>query len=719
MTKSECLHLLKLKNVSVFESSFFAMLFSIVLPLNAAPVDSRSKDLTPTQTVISAITAEHSVYSENVKFNVKVVPTYVPGSLPSGMVQFFVDQKLMATETIRNNIATFTTSSLSASSHAPHQITAEYSGDSLYARSRDVIEYAVIPAPTTLAITSSINPSLWGEQVEFVVDVRAPRPALAVPQGMVQFQVQGGAPRQMSLNNDGSISFSSSDIEVGEHFVSVTFLGNDRFRAATGKVYQHVEKSATTITLTSLENPSPFGKSPGMVASVSSGLKGQVPSGEVQFQMNGQNVGSSVPLNEKGEAHTTLEGLNAGQHYIEAYYLGDAHFHASQHALLQKIEQAPTTGSLVSSKNPSVYGDKLALTVSITSDHAIPVGFIKFALDGTEREKILLDSSGHASYTLADIPAGKHVLTAYYLANANFKDSSTRLTQEVAKAETTAQISSSQNPSIYGSPIAFTAQVSSDLLQPKGSMQFSLDGKPYETKMVDASGRSSIQINVLNAGERKITANFLGKDNFQPSATALTQNVEKASVEMRLTSSGNPSRYGEPLSIQALVSSSTAKPVGHVQFTMEGHPAEEIALDANGVAMLTLPPLDAGSYPMSASFIENANFKPASEKFVQQVNPAETSLSLASSANPASFGSEIILYTHVAARKAKPQGSVELTVDGQVVATEPLDSNSQASVKLPPLESGAHAVSARYLGNANFTASSTNMQQTVAAKQAD
>ena len=47
-----------------------------------------SDELTPTQTVISATPSEKSVYSQLVNFVVKVVPTYVPGSLPSGTIEF-------------------------------------------------------------------------------------------------------------------------------------------------------------------------------------------------------------------------------------------------------------------------------------------------------------------------------------------------------------------------------------------------------------------------------------------------------------------------------------------------------------------------------------------------------------------------------------------------------------------------------------------------------
>ncbi len=81
---------------------------------------------------------------------------------------------------------------------------------------------------------------------------------------------------------------------------------------SAAKYYQEVNKTATKTTIASSQNPSLFGKEVTITATVASAYKGKVPTGEIQFQINGKNVGDRISLNEKGEAQTTFRDLKSG-----------------------------------------------------------------------------------------------------------------------------------------------------------------------------------------------------------------------------------------------------------------------------------------------------------------------------------------------------------------------------------------------------------------------
>ena len=81
--------------------------------------------------------------------------------------------------------------------------------------------------------------------------------------------------------------------------------------------------SSTALTLTSGLNPSTPGPSLTFTAVVTG--SGPIPTGNVQLQVNGVNIGAPVALDVTGSAQLTIPGdsLAVGSYTITAYYLGD------------------------------------------------------------------------------------------------------------------------------------------------------------------------------------------------------------------------------------------------------------------------------------------------------------------------------------------------------------------------------------------------------------
>jgi Bacterial Ig-like domain (group 3)/IPT/TIG domain len=98
-----------------------------------------------------------------------------------------------------------------------------------------------------------------------------------------------------------------------------------------------------------------------------------------------------------------------------------------------------TTTALTSSANPSVYGQAVnfTATVSPASGTGTPTGTVTFVADGTQIGTASLDSSGTATVTTSALAAGRHTVTATYAASNSFKGSSDSLTQTVSKAAAT------------------------------------------------------------------------------------------------------------------------------------------------------------------------------------------------------------------------------------------------------------------------------------------
>jgi hypothetical protein len=186
--------------------------------------------------------------------------------------------------------------------------------------------------------------------------------------------------------------------------------------------------AATTTAVISSLNPSVFGQTVTFTATVT----GNNPTGTVQFKDGGTTLGSPAMLSS-AMATLTTSALSIGTHPITAVYSGDANNNASTSLVLNQVVTAvapsATTTTLVSSLNPSNFGQSVTFTATVSG--ASPTGSVSFDDNGT-----LLGSgsvsAGNASLTTSTLAVGSHPITATYGGDpANSASSSSILTQVV------------------------------------------------------------------------------------------------------------------------------------------------------------------------------------------------------------------------------------------------------------------------------------------------
>ncbi len=134
--------------------------------------------------------------------------------------------------------------------------------------------------------------------------------------------------------------------------------------------------------------------------------------------------------------------------------------------------------------------------------------------------------NGDGSCELTPTAPGQPNLTANYSGNGNYNGSSaTPITGPmVNKADTTTVTLSSDNQSVYGQLVNFTATISVDTPgsgNPTGQIQFFIDGIPFGDA-VDISSGEAISDNIwnLNTGNHTIRAEYSGDSNFNSSVSA-------------------------------------------------------------------------------------------------------------------------------------------------------------------------------------------------------
>ncbi len=198
------------------------------------------------------------------------------------------------------------------------------------------------------------------------------------------------------------------------------------------------------------------------------------------------------------------------------------------------LAPAATTTSVTSNANPSVFGQPVTFTATVsTAGLGTPTGNVQF-FDGATPigSPTALNGSGVAALTLSNLTVGNHTITAQYAGatgacTGTFNSSTGSLTgnpQVVNQASTTTGLTSNQtNPVGTGVPVTFTATVSP--VAPgagtrTGTVNFLRNGSPVCSGVaINGSGQATCVITFTLAGNYNISAVYSGDGNFTASTS--------------------------------------------------------------------------------------------------------------------------------------------------------------------------------------------------------
>lgn len=376
-----------------------------------------------------------------------------------------------------------------------------------------------------------------------------------------------------------------------------------------------------------------------------------------------------------------------------------------------------TTTTLTSSLNPSTYGGATTFTATVTSSSGTPTGTVSFK-DGSTTIGMGTLSSGKTSLAISTLAAGSHSITAVYAGDSTHHGStSSALTQTVNKENSMTSVTSSLNPSTYGTSVTFTATVTSSFGTPTGSVTFK-DGSSTLGAGTLSSGKATFAISTLAASAHSITAVYGGDANRNSSTSStLTETVNKAGSKATLTSSVNPSSYDQTVTFTAKASSTTSgTPTGTVTFKNGSVVLGTSTLNA-GTATLSVSSLTVGTQSLTAVYPGDSNFNGStSAALSQSVNKAKTTLIITSSLNPSISGQSVTFTATVTgAFGGSPSGTVTFKNGSVVLGTGTLNSSThQAKYTTSTLANGSHSIFAIYGGDSNFiTSTSPSITQNV------
>jgi hypothetical protein len=474
----------------------------------------------PGSTTVVLNAPNPSLVGQSVTFTATVSPVLATGT-PTGTVIFTVDGATTTLALDLTGTAAYTTAALAEGTHT---VTADYGGDAIFTASTASTTQTVQRAATATTVVSSVNPSTAGDSVTFTATVS---PTTAT--GTMQFTIDGAVAATVPLVL-GQAAYTTSALAVGGHLVVAGYSGDTAYLPSTSPTLTQTvgpALRATTTVVTSNRVPSAnFGQSITFTATVRPVTGTGIPTGSVQFSIDGVDVGVPVTLNAQGRATYVTSSLPAGSHAVIAVYSGSTVFAGGGSlAYDQVVNKANTTTTVTSNRNPSVFGQTVTFTARVTPVAA--GGTVTIVVDGVANGPFALDATGRATLPTSLLSVGTHAVTAYYDGSANYNTSNSAiLTQTVNKAASRTAVTTSGSPADVGTTVVFTATVTPVAPgsgSPTGTVQFSVDGNPFGGPVaLTATGQAVVATDALPVGRHTVVAVYSGDGNFNTSTSPST-----------------------------------------------------------------------------------------------------------------------------------------------------------------------------------------------------
>jgi hypothetical protein len=568
---------------------------------------------------------------------------------------------------------------------------------------------------TTTIVTSSLNPDLVGQSVSFTATVTPAFNASALT-GSVTFYDGANALGTTAITN-GQAVFSTSSLSVGTHSITASYTGDANYLPSTcAALTETVNTTVTTTTLTPSPNPSSYNQSVTFTVNVAS-VSG-TPTGTVTVTDGATLLGTAILAG--GNAGISISSLAAGSHSITASYGGDSNFSASSATVTQLVNQATTTATLLSSLDPSNYSQVVTFTATISGGGTVPpTGSVTFD-DGSNSIGTVTLANGAASLSTSALAVGTHAINASYAGDNNFMGTNSAATSQVVSlAPTSTTVSSSANPAVINQSVTYTAVVSSPYLLPlSGTVTFKDGTKTLVTKNLSAP---SYTTSYSTNGTHSITAVYSGDSNDSGStSTVLTETINRIPTACTITSSVNPSSYGQTVTFTGTVSSAIGAPPNGETLTFKQllSNGTELILGTGvlnaGVATFSISTLPIGTDKVKVTYLGDGKFANSYSAAVPQViNKISTTTTLSSGLNPSTFGQAVTLTVAVTrSGLGMPTGTVTFKNGTAVLGTATL-SGGTAFLTTTKMPAGALTITALYGGDAQSTQSTGTYAQTV------
>ena len=226
--------------------------------------------------------------------------------------------------------------------------------------------------------------------------------------------------------------------------------------------------------------------------------------------------------------------------------------------------------------------------------------------------------AGHAAIADVNGDGRPDLLISDWWVSSSDHSGAVSVMLNTTQVASTTTVVTSGSPAQINQPVTFTATITSRVLIPDGITVTFYDGKAKIGIGTTTSGVATFATSSLSVKTHTIRANYPGSTFSTASGGWATQVVNRYPTTVTVSSSPNPSSFGQAVKFTAQVTSSGATPTGKVWFR-DGTTGVGYVTLSVGVAKVTMSKLAVGTHKISAEYLGDAYNAKSTSPVLDQV----------------------------------------------------------------------------------------------------
>ena len=484
-----------------------------------------------------------------------------------------------------------------------------------------------------------------------------------------------GAVYSKEINN-GQATLTINDLTVGEHTVTVTYGGNDKYVMNTTSAVFNVDKLASELSV--IVNDINVGAQAAISVIVPAGA-----TGTVTITVNGKEYSETINDNK---AEFTIDAIGvAGNYSVVANYAGDDKYAGNSTTAefaVSKYVLAPIVSSTV------ISDDKATITVGNLTDAS---GNVIISAGGANYSAAIED--GKAVVEVSGLVSDANDIVINYAGDSKYESfaNNAQVTRN-GEIKLAPSIIVLADDGVADKAIKVLVILPADA---DGKVTITVNDKDYETTDIAYGIATFDNVIIPVSGEFEVVASYSGNDKYLAATNSTTTNIDK--VNSTISVEDIAIKVSQNAVINVVL---PADATGSVTITVNGK-SETVDVVVGQPVKLTVSDLGSGTYDVDVSYSGNGKYNANSTTATITVD--KNALDIKVDVSDIKAGEKAVISVTV---PSDVTGTVVVSVNGKNYKLTP--SNGVASVKVANLGAGEYDVVASYAGDDKYAAGLAN-----------
>ncbi|RAP49167.1 MAG: hypothetical protein BZ138_08235 [Methanosphaera sp. rholeuAM270] len=553
-------------------------------------------------TKIALTLPDNVTYNNTVKLTGKLI-TLDGKDIPNANIKIIINTKAINIKTNNKGIYNY---SFKATKSGINNVTALYNGDNKYAPISTTKTIKVLE--TTSIIINKISAVEYKDNV-IIKGKFIRKGGTAIKNSNLKLKINSQT-YTVKTDNNGIYNKTITAEQVGKNNITVSFTGNNNFKASTNKATFTVNRRTTKITIKSIEVKT-YKANVTVSGNLTDKSKNPLKTTEVKININGITYKATTNIN--GLFTKTVSANRTGTNNVTVTYQGNKTYNAVNAKTTFKTLQRATKITVNKIKDTTI-----GTTVNITGKLTDNIGdvfratAIKLRING-KLINTKTDNRGIYKYSFKTTIPGRNNITVTYPGNINYKNSEAKISVTVNKKVAMITINKIATKT-FKDNYTVTGNLTDSTNNPLKNVEVKIvvNGKAYDVK-TNNKGIFTKTLVADRAGTNNVSAVYEGSTYYKSTNSKTTFKTLQRTTKITLKNIPNTTKNATVTITGKLTDSKGESFDSLVNITINNQ-IVNIRTKSNGTYTYKFKATTIGQNNITVAYAGNRNYKSTSIK---------------------------------------------------------------------------------------------------------